>query len=90
MLSMGASLLLFLGISSVLSVTLIANSLRIRAVNQELPAVVGEIRNDVLRQINVPLTASLAIAGNVYLHAWEREGLPETGLEAWRAYAARL
>lgn len=90
MLSMAACLLLFLLISSALSVMLTSRSLRDRAVKQELPAVVGEIRNDVLRQINVPLTASLAIAGNVYLHAWEREGLPDTGLDAWRAYAARV
>ena len=90
MLSMGACLLLFLVISSALSVMLTGRSLRDRAVKQELPAVVGEIRNDVLRQINVPLTASLAIAGNVYLHSWEREGLPETGTDAWRAYAAKV
>jgi methyl-accepting chemotaxis protein len=90
MLSMAACLLLFLVISSALSVTLIARSLRARAVNQELPAVVGEIRNDVLRQISVPLAAAQAIAGNVYLHAWERAGLPDTGLDAWRAYAARV
>ncbi|TQK10797.1 methyl-accepting chemotaxis protein [Herbaspirillum sp. SJZ107] len=90
MLSMAACLLLFLLISSALSVMLTARSLRARAVNQELPAVVGEIRNDVLRQISVPLAAAQAIAGNVYLHAWEREGLPDTGLDAWRAYAARV
>ena len=90
MLSMAACLLLFLVISSALSVTLTARSLRARAVNQELPAVVGEIRNDVLRQISVPLAAAQAIAGNVYLHAWERAGLPDTGLDAWRAYAARV
>ena len=90
MLSMAACLLLFLLISSALSVTLTGSSLRARAVNQELPAVVGEIRNDVLRQIGVPLTASLAIAGNVYLHAWERDGLPDAGIDTWRAYAARV
>jgi methyl-accepting chemotaxis protein len=90
MLSMAACLLLFLLISSALSVTLTGKSLRARAVNQELPAVVGEIRNDVLRQIGVPLTASLAIAGNVYLHAWERDGLPDAGIDTWRAYAARV
>jgi len=88
--SMAACLLLFLLISSTLGVTLTGNSLRARAVNQELPAVVGEIRNDVLRQISAPLTASLAIAGNVYLHAWEREGLPDAGLDTWRAYANRI
>src|SRR5689334_14677691 len=72
MFSMASCLLLFLAISSTLSVTLTAKGLRERAVGQELPAVVGEIRNDVLRQITGPVTASLGIAGNVYLHAWEQ------------------
>jgi methyl-accepting chemotaxis protein len=90
MLSMASCLLLFLAISSTLSVTLTAKGLRERAVGQELPAVVGEIRNDVLRQITGPVTASLGIAGNVYLHAWEQGGLADDGMAAWRAYAARV
>ncbi|MFC3457087.1 methyl-accepting chemotaxis protein [Massilia haematophila] len=88
-LSMSACLLLFVLISTGLNVMLTGKGLRERVVTQELPAVVGEIRNDVLRQISAPLTASLGIAGNTYLHAWERSGLDEQGLEAWRAYAAR-
>ena len=88
-LSMSACLLMFVLISTALNVMLTGKGLRERVVTQELPTVVGEIRNDVLRQISAPLTASLAIAGNTYLHAWERSGLDEQGLEAWRAYAAR-
>jgi methyl-accepting chemotaxis protein len=88
--SMAACLLLFLAISATLSVTLTGKGLRERAVNQELPAVVGQIRNDILRQITGPLTASLGIAGNSYLHAWENEDLADPGMATWRAYAARL
>ncbi len=88
--SMAACLLLFIVISTVLSVMLAGRSLRERAIDQDLPAVVGEIRNDILRQIGGPLTASLDVANNTFLHGWEREGLPETGMDAWRAYAARL
>jgi len=87
MLSMAACLLVFLAVSVGLSVTLTSRKLRERVVERELPAVVGEIRNDILRQIAVPMTASLAIADNTFLHAWENEGLPETGLPAWLAYA---
>ncbi len=87
MLSMAACLLVFLAVSVGLSVTLTSRKLRDRVVERELPAVVGEIRNDILRQIAVPMTASLAIADNTFLHAWENEGLPETGLPAWLAYA---
>lgn len=90
MLGMAACLLLFIVISAVLSASLTGKSMRARVVDQELPAVVGEIRNDVLRQISGPLTASLGIAGNTYVHAWERAGLDDAGLEAWRAYAGRM
>ncbi|MEH6436222.1 methyl-accepting chemotaxis protein [Massilia sp. DD77] len=89
LLSMAACLLLFILISAIFSVTLTSRSQRGRIVADDLPAVVGEIRNDVMRQIGQPLTASLAIANNTYLHAWEREGLPDSGLEAWRTYAAK-
>ncbi len=90
MLGMAACMLLFILISTMLSVTLASRGLRERAIAEELPAVVGEIRNDVLRQIGAPLTASLDVANNTYLQAWEREGLQDTGLDAWRAYAARM
>ena len=90
MLGMAACLLLFIVISAVLSVDLTGRGMRARVVNHELPAVVGEIRNDVLRQITAPLSASLGIAGNTYVQAWERAGLDDAGLDAWRTYAARL
>jgi methyl-accepting chemotaxis protein len=87
MLSMAGCLLLFLAISSALSITMTGNGIRERVVSQELPAVVGEIGNDIRRQIAVPLAISLAVANNAYVHAWEGEGLPDTGLAAWQAYA---
>ncbi|WP_166890214.1 methyl-accepting chemotaxis protein [Massilia sp. CCM 8734] len=87
MLSMAACLLLFVVISSTLSITMTSRGIRERVVEQELPSVVGEIRNDVLRQISVPLGASLALANNTYIHAWEGEGLPDAGIDAWKAYA---
>ena len=90
MLSMAACMLLFIVISTVVSITLAGRSLRERAIDQDLPAVVGEIRNDILRQIGGPLTASLDVANKTFLQGWEREGLLDAGLEAWRAYAARL
>ena len=90
MLSMAACLLLFMVISSTLSVALTGKGLRERAVEQELPAVVAAIRNDILRQIGGPVSASLAVANNTFLQAWEREGLPESGMDAWRAYATKM
>ncbi|MFC5550402.1 methyl-accepting chemotaxis protein [Massilia aerilata] len=90
MLSMAACLLLFTLISSLLSVTLTGRGMHDRAVEQELPAVVGTIRNDILRQIGGPVSASLAVANNTFLQAWERDGLPESGMEAWTAYAKKM
>jgi methyl-accepting chemotaxis protein len=90
MLSMAACLLLFLAISSTLSIIMTGAGIRERVVSQELPAVVGEIGNDIRRQIAVPLATSLAIANNAYVHAWEAEGLPDSGLPAWQAYAKQI
>ena len=87
--SMGFSMLLFLVISFLLSVTMTGNSIRDRVVTQELPAEVGEIRNDILRQIMEPLAASQAIANNTFLLDWEAKGLSDDGMDAWKAYAAR-
>ena len=85
--SMAACLLLFLAISSALGIVMTGGGMRDRVVARELPAVVGEIRNDILRQIALPLATSLAIANNSYVHAWEAEDLADTGLPAWQAYA---
>jgi methyl-accepting chemotaxis protein len=90
MFSMAACLLLFMAISSILSVRMNGAGVRERVVSEELPAVVGEIGNDIRRQIAVPLATSLAIANNAYVHAWEAEDLPDTGLPAWQAYAKKL
>ncbi|MES2347589.1 MAG: methyl-accepting chemotaxis protein [Pseudomonadota bacterium] len=90
MVSMGACLLLFLAISATLSVVMTGNSIRDRVVDTELPAEVGEIRNDILRQIGEPLSATLAIGANTFLLDWEKAGLPDTGLPAWTAYAASM
>ncbi|HEX8611434.1 MAG TPA: methyl-accepting chemotaxis protein, partial [Telluria sp.] len=90
MLSMAACLLLFVVISSTLSITMTSRGIRERVVEQELPSVIGEIRNDVLRQIAVPLATSLALANNTYVQAWEADGLPDSGLAAWKAYAGQI
>lgn len=72
---MAFCLLLFMAISSTLSVILTANGIRERVIATELPAVVGEIRNDILRQISEPLAISRSIANNTYLLDWEAGGL---------------
>nr|WP_315484633.1 methyl-accepting chemotaxis protein [uncultured Undibacterium sp.] len=87
---MTACLLLFLVISTSLSFILIGNTARERAVEQELPAVVGEIRNDILRQIGAPLATSKGIANNTFLQDWEANGLSEEGTSAWQRYAQNL
>ncbi|MFD2368101.1 methyl-accepting chemotaxis protein [Pseudoduganella sp. GCM10020061] len=90
MLSMAACLLLIIVISAALSVTLTGRSLRERAVGQELPAVVGQIRNDILHRIAVPAAASRGIANNTLLHPWARAGSPDEGIDTWTEYARQV
>ncbi|KQV84662.1 chemotaxis protein [Massilia sp. Root351] len=90
MLSMGLCLLLFIIISSTLSIVMSSSNSRERVVEQELPAQIGEIRNDILRQITQPLSVSLTTANNTFLHDWEDAGVPDEGLEAWKKAAKQL
>jgi methyl-accepting chemotaxis protein len=90
MLSMAFCLLLFLAISATLSVVMTGNTIRERVITQELPAEVGEIRNDIQRQISVPLATARAIAANTFLLKWERDGLPEDGVDAWKAFGDNM
>jgi methyl-accepting chemotaxis protein len=77
--SMVSCLLLFVAISTALGFVLTGASLRERVVGQELPAVVGEIRNDILRQISTPLAMARSVAGNSFVLDWEAAGRPEDG-----------
>ncbi|MCC7705932.1 HAMP domain-containing protein [Janthinobacterium sp. GW460P] len=86
--SMGLCLLLFMAISSFLSVRMSSDYVRERVVSQELPAQVGEIRNDVLRQISQPLSVVQTMANDVYLQDWEDAGLPDSGIATFQRYAA--
>ncbi|SHM38028.1 methyl-accepting chemotaxis protein [Duganella sacchari] len=90
MLSMACCLLLFLVVSATLSVVMTGNGIRERVVTQELPAEIGEIRNDIQRQIGEPLAAALSISANTFLLDWEKAGLPDSGQDAWKAYATSM
>jgi methyl-accepting chemotaxis protein len=90
MLSMGLCLLLFIIISSTLSIVMSSQNSRERVVQQELPAQIGEIRNDILRQIAQPLSVSLTLANDTFLHDWEEAGVPDEGAPAWQKYAQQL
>ncbi|WP_250464010.1 MULTISPECIES: methyl-accepting chemotaxis protein [unclassified Caballeronia] len=88
--AMGFAILCFVFVSTGLSVALTGNSLKQRAVAVELPAALGEIRNDVLRQIGAPLALAEGMASNTYLLDWEAKGLPDDGIDAWKHYAQAL
>ena len=90
LLSMGLCLLLFIVISSTLSIMKTSQAARERVLKQELPAQVAAIRNDVLRQIATPLAVSQTLANNTFLHAWEDAGVPDEGVAAWSAEAKNL
>lgn len=86
---MGISVLVFVMASTTLSVFLTGNSMKQRAVEQDLPAAVGEIRNDILRQIAGPLALTEGIAANTFMLDFEEKGLPDNGIDAWKTYAKR-
>lgn len=88
--SMGFCLALFLVVSTVMSFFMIGGTVKERVVTVELPAIVGEVRNDILREIGAPLASSLAIANNTFLHTWEAAGTPDEGLENWKTYAKQM
>ncbi|MEG1052072.1 MAG: methyl-accepting chemotaxis protein [Janthinobacterium sp.] len=90
MFSMGFCLLLFMGISSFLSVRMSSDYVRERVVGQELPAQVGEIRNDVLRQISQPLSVVQTMANDIFLQDWEDAELADSGMATFQRYARML
>ncbi|WP_296943119.1 methyl-accepting chemotaxis protein [uncultured Massilia sp.] len=90
MAGMAACLLVFLAVSVVLSIVLAGRGLRQRVVDQELPSIVGEIRNEIRYQIAAPLAASLGVADNTFLHAWEDAGIQDDGVPAWLTYANQV
>jgi methyl-accepting chemotaxis protein len=90
MLSMGVCLLVFIAISSTLSISMTSAQMRERVVENELPAQVSAIRNDIQRQIAEPAAISQTLANNTFLQAWEDAGNPDDGLAAWTAQSRRL
>jgi len=90
MLSMGVCLLVFIAISSTLSISMTSSQMRERVVGSELPAQVNAIRNDIQRQIAEPAAVAVALANNTFLQTWEDTGNADDGLAAWTAQAKRL
>jgi methyl-accepting chemotaxis protein len=90
MLSMGVCLLVFIAISSTLSISMTSAQMRERVVGSELPAQISAIRNDIQRQIAEPAAISQTLANNTFLQAWEDAGDPDDGVAAWTAQAKRL
>ena len=85
-----ACLLLFVAIATALGFFLTGANLRERVVTLELPAVVGEIRNDILRQIGTPLAIAKTTASNSFLLDWEAADQPAEGDAAWVKYASSV
>ncbi|NRR32902.1 HAMP domain-containing protein [Oxalobacteraceae bacterium] len=90
MLSMAAILLLTLVAVSTLSTYVTGRGIAERVVRQELPAVVGEIRNDLLREMAQPLAVAQDMAHNRYVLDWEKGGLADEGIPTWNAYSSEI
>ncbi|MDR3101258.1 MAG: methyl-accepting chemotaxis protein [Paraburkholderia sp.] len=89
-LSMTTCLLIFIGISSGLSIWLIGDTVRERVVQEELPTAVNGIRSDVERQLAGPITAARAMAIDPFLQQWEAEGEPDAGAATWIRLARNM
>ena len=87
---MALCLLLFSGVSSVVSSWMIGREVRERIGQDQLPAVVSGIRADVQRRIAGPLSASLNLARTPWLLQWEAGGQADDGLEPWKAMAGAV
>ncbi|WP_175746147.1 methyl-accepting chemotaxis protein [Burkholderia ambifaria] len=82
-LSMTSCLLVFVAISSGLSVRLIGHAVRDRVAREELPTAVSGIRADVQRQMAGPIAASRLLARDAFLLQWEADGEPDAGTRNW-------
>ncbi|MFX1766315.1 methyl-accepting chemotaxis protein [Paraburkholderia sp. A1RI-2L] len=89
-LSMTTCLLIFIGISSGLSVWLIGDTVRERVVQDELPTAVKGIRADIERQLAGPITAARAMAADPFLQQWEADGEPEAATATWMRLAQNV
>jgi len=88
--SMAVSLLIFMLVSSTLSVYLNSQGNKQRVLSHELPGAIGEIRNDILRSVSEPMTVARSIANNTFVLQWEAQGLSDEGLQRWIEYAKAL
>ncbi|HKT98427.1 MAG TPA: methyl-accepting chemotaxis protein [Paraburkholderia sp.] len=89
-LSMTTCLLIFIGISSGLSIWLIGDTVHERVVQDELPTAVNGIRSDVERQLAGPITAARAMATDPFLQQWEADGEPDAGTATWMRLAQNV
>src|SRR5690554_88425 len=83
------SILLFTGAILVLSLALViglanykmTNMTNQRLLETELPAILGEIRNQIQNEMTVPITIAKGMAHNSYLVDWVERGEPQEELE---------
>ncbi|PMS36809.1 methyl-accepting chemotaxis sensory transducer with Cache sensor [Trinickia symbiotica] len=81
--SMASCLLVFVAISSGLSVCLISGAVRDRVIQEELPSAVNGIRADVQRQMAGPIAAVRTLARDAFLLQWEADGEPDASARNW-------
>src|SRR5690606_17876440 len=83
------TILVFTGLIVVLSLALVialanynmTHMTNKRLLETELPAILGEIRNQIQDQLNVPVTVAKSMANNSYLIDWMERGEPEEELD---------
>lgn len=87
MISMSFCLLLFATATSIFVIRQVDDAMRDRMINHELPATIGEIRNDIKHHIGEFVANAHGIASNNYVLDWERSGHPASETDGWKRYA---
>ena len=83
-------LIVTMGVAGATSYFETKNLVSSRLMDNELPASVTSIRNDIEKKLNVYLTASLDVADNTYVRDWFANGEDPAGLDGWKAFATRV
>lgn len=81
-LSVGILLIIALLLSTFLNNLFMRNLLEHRVEEQELPSMLGYVRDEIQLDLSKTLTLSQSLAHNAYIHRWLEQGEPDSGIDA--------
>ncbi len=88
--SVATILIIALALTGMLSARLFKSALTERLESYELVRTVEAIRNELDRDVSVPMAQSKVMAANSFLLDWMAAGEPASGIPAWQHYAEQV